>query len=302
MPSRSRDKQLAKQAAARRAARDSVQRRRRITSGVVGALAGLLAIAIGFWVLTGGDDGTSSASPTPSPSVTTTPSSTPSGSTEPQKVGEVTTVAQPPADVACDGVQPESFREPHPQFDRAPTPKEVLKKNTLYTAVMQTSCGEIRIKLTSAKTPDTVASFVFLAQQGYFDGMIFHRVVDSIDVIQGGDPLGEGTGGPGYSIPDELSGQETYVPGTLAMANAGADTGGSQFFIITGPEGTNLDAVPNYTIFGKVVSGLEAAQAINALMATTDGTFDGAPTEAAYILTVTIETEKIPEGSPSDAG
>ena len=102
-------------------------------------------------------------------------------------------------------------------------------------------------------------SFVFLAKQSYFDGKYFHRLDTSIDVIQGGDPSGTGGDGPGYAIPDELTGKLTYTPGTLAMANAGANTGGSQFFIITGPR-INLDGNPNYTIFGKVVEGLDVAK------------------------------------------
>ena len=174
---------------------------------------------------------------------------------------------------------------------------EALKKDTVYTAVMETSCGTIEIKLDQDAAPATVASFVFLAEKGFFDGQFFHRVVDSIDVIQGGDPLGTGSGGPGYAIPDELSGHENYRAGTVAMANAGPGTGGSQFFIITGPEGTNLNGNPNYTIFGNVVNGLDVAKRINALMPKKG--YDGPPTEAVYIDKVTINTEKAPAASPS---
>jgi cyclophilin family peptidyl-prolyl cis-trans isomerase len=165
---------------------------------------------------------------------------------------------------------------------------------------MQTSCGTIRIQLDPTTAPQTSASFVFLAEKGYFDGQFFHRVVDSIDVIQTGDPLGTGTGGPGYAIPDELTGKEHYAPGTVAMANGGANTGGSQFFIITGPQGTNLDANPNYTIFGKVVSGLDVAKTINGLIP--HQIYNGAPTKAVYIESMTIETAKAPppaSASPS---
>ena len=120
-----------------------------------------------------------------------------------------------------------------------------------------------RVELDPAR-PQTVNSFVFLAEAGYFDGQYFHRLDTSIDVIQGGDPSGDGTGGPGYAIPDELTGDESYTPGTLAMANAGANSGGSQFFLITGPAGTNLDGNPAFTIFGKVVEGLDVAHRIEA--------------------------------------
>lgn len=290
---RSRERHLAKLARRRQQERYAVKRRRNVILGVIGALAGIAVVVAGIMMLTGGGD--TSATPTLTPSA----SKTPGGGKGPQKVGQVTALNPPPAQVACGGTRPDAASVPKPQFDRAPTPKEVLDKGATYTAVMQTSCGTIEIALATDTAPQTTASFIFLARQGYFDGTFFHRVVDSIDVIQGGDPLGTGGGGPGYSIPDELTGKETYTPGTLAMANAGPNTGGSQFFIITGPQGTNLDLNPNYTIFGKVVSGLGAAQKINALMS--GANYDGPPTEAAYIVKVTIKDTKAPASpTPTD--
>jgi len=147
--------------------------------------------------------------------------------------------------------------------------------------------------------PQTVASFVFLAEHKFFDGTFFHRVVDSIDVVQGGDPTGTGSGGPGYSIPDELKGGEHYAPGSVAMANAGPNTGGSQFFLITGPGGANLDSNPNYTIFGHITDGLDVAKQINGFMPKSG---DGQPTQAVYIDSVTIETHKTPSPTPSPSG
>jgi cyclophilin family peptidyl-prolyl cis-trans isomerase len=185
----------------------------------------------------------------------------------PTKTGTVTPKGTPAKTVACGGTVPADADAPKPQFDAAPSPDLVLKPDLLYTAVMQTSCGTIEIQLDANGAPATVASFVFLADKGYFDGQFFHRVVDSIDVIQGGDPLGTGSGGPGYSIPDELTGHENYTAGTVAMAKSSQpNSGGSQFFIITGPQGTNLNGNPNYTIFGRVVKGLDVAKTINALM------------------------------------
>jgi cyclophilin family peptidyl-prolyl cis-trans isomerase len=294
MPSRSRDRQLAKLAARRKAEQSAVQRRRRITAGIVGAVVGLAAIGIGVAIFVGGNDNPV-ASGTPSTSATSSPSASSGGL--PQKTGTVTPQAKPATKVACGGTRPAASDTPKPQFDTAPTAKQVLKKDTVYTAVMETSCGTIEIELDQKDAPATVASFVFLADKGFFDGQFFHRVVDSIDVIQGGDPLGTGSGGPGYSIPDELTGHENYKTGTVAMANAGPGTGGSQFFIITGPEGTNLNGNPNYTIFGNVVAGLDVAKRINALMPKKG--YDGAPTEAVYIDKVTIRTEKAPAASPS---
>jgi cyclophilin family peptidyl-prolyl cis-trans isomerase len=290
MPSRSRERQLAKLAARRRAEQSQSQRRRKITAGIVGAVVGLAAIGIGAKLLFDKNDNpTVGATPT----ATTTPSAPATGGL-PTKTGTVTPQASPAAQVACGATRPAAAADtPKPQFDHAPAPKDVLKNDTVYTAVMQTSCGEIRIQLDPTTAPQTSASFVFLADKGYFDGQFFHRVVDSIDVIQTGDPLGTGSGGPGYTIPDELTGKERYAPGTVAMANGGANTGGSQFFIITGPQGTNLDGNANYTIFGRVVSGLDVAKTINALMPKQKN-YDGAPTKAVYIESITIETAKAP--------
>lgn len=284
MPSRSRERQLAKLAARRKAEQSAAQRRRRIIAGVVGALVGLAAIGLGLWVILG-DNGT--------PAASGSPSTIPSTSTGlPQQTGTVTPQGTPAKTVACGGSVPAAADTPKPQFDSAPSPDLVLKPDLTYTAVIETSCGTIKVELDSTQAPNTVASFVFLADKHYFDGQFFHRVVDSIDVIQGGDPLGTGSGGPGYSIPDELSGHEDYSTGTVAMANAGPGTGGSQFFIITGPDGKNLNGNPNYTIFGKVVDGLDVAQTINALMPKGQKNYDGAPTEAVYIDKVTIESSK----------
>jgi cyclophilin family peptidyl-prolyl cis-trans isomerase len=285
MPSRSRDRHLAKQAARRQQERAAAKRRRGITLGSIGAVVGLVAIVVGaIWLFGGDDDTTPAASTTPSASASVSPGAD-------VKPGERTGTVDPgtpaTATVACDGKVPAAASEPKPQF-QGPPPMTVDPKTT-YTATLETSCGTIVIQLDPKQAPQTTNSFVFLAQQGYFDGTFFHRVVDSIDVIQGGDPTGSGSGGPGYTIPDELTGSETYIAGTIAMANGGPNTGGSQFFIITGPQGTNLDGNPAYTIFGQVAEGLDVAKEINALMAVDDGTFDGAPTEAVYIDRVTIQ-------------
>jgi peptidylprolyl isomerase len=286
MPSRSRDRHLAKQAARRQQERAAAKRRRGITLGSVGAVAGLILIVVGAIWLFGGNDDTAPAASTPS--ATATASASPGADATPgEQTGTVDPGTPATATVACGGKVPAAASEPKPQF-QGPPPMTVDPKTT-YTATLETSCGSIVIQLDPKQAPQTTNSFVFLAQQGYFDGTFFHRVVDPIDVIQGGDPTGSGSGGPGYAIPDELTGSESYTAGTVAMANAGANTGGSQFFIITGPQGTNLDGNPAYTIFGQVAEGLDVAKEINALTAVDDGTFDGAPTEAVYIDRVTIQ-------------
>ena len=124
---------------------------------------------------------------------------------------------------------------------------------------LATSCGPIEITLDPSVAPATVNSFVFLAQEGYFDGTVSHRVVPGF-MMQAGDPTATGLGGPGYRLPDELPGDgATYTRGTVAMANGGPGTAGSQFFILFG-EASWLP--PQYSIFGEVTSGFEALDAI----------------------------------------
>jgi len=128
-----------------------------------------------------------------------------------------------------------------------------------YTATMETSLGTMVIALDPIAAPKTVNNFVFLAGYHYFDGISFHRIIKGF-VAQGGDPEGTGRGGPGYRFEDELPPAGRYEIGSLAMANAGPNTNGSQFFIISGPDGARLP--PQYSLFGKVVKGLEVVETI----------------------------------------
>ena len=141
-------------------------------------------------------------------------------------------------------------------------PESVLEKGIDYKVVLKTSVGDITIDLFENETPDTVNSFLFLIGQRYYEGVTFHRVIKNF-VIQTGDPTGTGSGGPGYTIDDEITSRK-YKPYTLGMANAGPDTNGSQFFITSGniPQSamSNLDG--NYTIFGEVVEGFAVVDSI----------------------------------------
>ena len=128
-----------------------------------------------------------------------------------------------------------------------------------YTAVMETSMGTITIALDALSAPRTVNNFVVLARYHYYEGVIFHRVIEGF-VCQGGDPTGTGRGGPGYRFADELPKPGRYEIGSLAMANAGPNTNGSQFFIISGPHGRRLP--PQYSLFGKVVKGMDVVDAM----------------------------------------
>jgi cyclophilin family peptidyl-prolyl cis-trans isomerase len=133
-----------------------------------------------------------------------------------------------------------------------------------YFATVDTTLGSFKIQLFAGESPKTVNNFVFLSQQGFYNGVIFHRVIKSF-MIQTGDPKGTGAGGPGYEFADELPVKHTYDPGIVAMANSGPNTNGSQFFICTGSSAKNLNAMPNYTQFGQVVSGMDTVQKIAAV-------------------------------------
>jgi cyclophilin family peptidyl-prolyl cis-trans isomerase len=126
------------------------------------------------------------------------------------------------------------------------------------TATMRTNQGDIVLELFDEDAPKTVSNFKELAGKGFYDGVIFHRVIPEF-MIQGGDPTGTGTGGPGYSFEDEIN-QHKIVRGALAMANAGPNTNGSQFFIVTTPEAPWLDG--KHTVFGRVADGMDVVDRI----------------------------------------
>jgi cyclophilin family peptidyl-prolyl cis-trans isomerase len=141
------------------------------------------------------------------------------------------------------------------QYDAAPDLTIDLSKT--YKAVLHTSEGDIAIDLYAADAPQTVNNFLFLGDEGFYDDVIFHRVIPGF-MVQGGDPTGTGRGGPGYKFRDETHAKTSYNRGTLAMANSGPHTNGSQFFIMHADYG-----LPNaYTIFGKVADGLDVVDAI----------------------------------------
>ena len=140
------------------------------------------------------------------------------------------------------------------------TPPELnIDISKSYACSIETNRGTIEIELYAEAAPNTVNNFVFLAEQGYYDGIAFHRVIPNF-MIQGGDPTGSGSGGPGYRFEDEFDGNpHTHQTGSLSMANAGPNTNGSQFFICHGPQ-PHLDG--KHTVFGKVTSGQDIVDAI----------------------------------------
>ncbi|HYA99836.1 MAG TPA: peptidylprolyl isomerase [Ktedonobacteraceae bacterium] len=136
-------------------------------------------------------------------------------------------------------------------------PQMQIETNRTYRVVIKTNKGDIHLELNPAEAPMTVNNFVALARDGYYDGVTFHRVVPRF-VIQGGDPTGTGSGGPGYKFQDEPV-KRPYKAGTVAMANAGPNTNGSQFFICLEDQ---PGLPPNYTIFGDTVTGMDVVRNI----------------------------------------
>jgi cyclophilin family peptidyl-prolyl cis-trans isomerase len=207
------------------------------------------------------------------------------------------------AAITCDDVEAPAPKTP--PFTAAP-PTEIVP-TTLYTAVLDTSCGKITILLDTARGPTVVNNFVFLARQGFYDNTAFHRAAKDF-VIQGGDPAGDGSGGPGYELTGEVPAPGTgYSVGSVAMAKSGEaapGTTGSQFFVITSEgEGlTTLNTEPYlYAILGQVSRGLKVAQKIESFAPKGEGgqPGDGPPTKTVLLKKVTIkETPAAPETAP----
>jgi peptidylprolyl isomerase len=169
-----------------------------------------------------------------------------------------------------------------PQQQSFATPPEMgIDPDKRYTATMSTTLGDLVIALDAVRAPKTVNNFVFLALNHYYDGVIFHRIINGF-MCQGGDPTGTGRGGPGYRFDDELPKPGQYQIGSLAMANAGPNTNGSQFFVISGPSGVGLP--PAYSLFGQVVKGLEIVDEMQRV----DTDRNDRPTTDVVINSVTI--------------
>ncbi len=178
----------------------------------------------------------------------------------------------------------ETVEAPEPKPDGGEeAPEEKLDAGTTYRLVVETNCGPFTVTLDQESAPNTSASLVALARDGFFDGVGFHRVVPGF-VIQGGDPTGTGTGGPGYKTVDEPPQDAKYVRGVVAMAKSAVEppgTSGSQFFVVTGPD-AQLPA--EYAVVGEVTDGLDTVLQINAL-----GVGDGPPSTPVVMEKVTVE-------------
>jgi peptidyl-prolyl cis-trans isomerase B (cyclophilin B) len=177
----------------------------------------------------------------------------------------------------------ETVEAPEPKTVSFKAPEQVLKSGEPATAVMKTNCGSFEIELDTQRAPKTANSFAFLAEEGFYDGLTFHRIVPGF-VIQGGDPEGTGTGGPGYSVDEEPPPNLSYTKGVVAMAKSSADPpgrSGSQFYVVTGAD---AGLPPEYALVGKVTEGFDAVTQIEEL-----GTESEKPKQPVVIEEVTIE-------------
>lgn len=172
---------------------------------------------------------------------------------------------------------------PEPKKVSFSAPKQAVSKGEKLTAVVETSCGTFEIALDSQRAPKTVNSFVFLSEEGFYDGLGFHRVAPGF-VIQGGDPLGNGTGGPGYSVDEKPPANLAYTKGVVAMAKSSAEPpgrSGSQFYVVLAPD---AGLPPEYALVGKVDEGLDVVETIGKL-----GTPEEKPKQTVLIEEISIE-------------
>ncbi len=264
MPSRTRERQLAR-LAARRAAERKRKRRQRILAMSVGIAVAVAGVGVGAFafIRRGGEERRTPAAALSSPS--------PKSGTDSASGGTGKGCGFKVTGEAGGG----KALEP---------PAMTIDKKKDYTATLATSLGTFKVSLFATQAPCTVNNFVYLANRQFYDGVTFHRIADNPAVIQGGDPTGTGGGGPGYQFKDELDNDLKYEIGTLAMANSGPNTNGSQFFIVTGKSGTKLPKA--YTIFGKVVNGMDVVENIHSVK--TGGPTGEAPLEKVVIKKVTI--------------
>jgi len=300
----SRQRELAQQRALRQAQRREEQRRRRRRAGLAGAGVGLTAVVVVVALLLAGVFDSKKApvtaetpTPTATPTVPRTAAATPSSSA----------AATPAAFTGTCADTPQTSGQ-NPKMPGLP-PTTPLRTTGTYTATMVTDVGTVTWSMDAAKVPCTADSFRYLASKGFFDGTPCHRLTadPTLKVLQCGDPTGTGTGGPGYTIPDEdlptaAAGMTTalYPRGTIAMANTGAaHTGGSQFFLVYG----DSQLPPSYTVVGTVTKGKPVLDAIAAAGITAvpppgatpaptaspaTPVLDGKPTKPVTISTLTV--------------
>ncbi|MFN2506172.1 MAG: peptidylprolyl isomerase [Acidimicrobiales bacterium] len=206
-------------------------------------------------------------------------------STVPSRTPVVLSPAEPGASISGDTTCPKADGSSERTTAFAKPPPMCINPSRAYSAEVRTTKGSFVIALDPKAAPKTVNNFVVLARYRYFEGIPFHRIVPGF-VVQGGDPKASGLGNPGYKIEDELP-KVPYKIGSVAMANSGPNTNGSQFFIVTGEAGAGLP--PQYSLFGEVTEGMDAVRQIEAVGTPPTATDPGGqPTEVVTILSVAI--------------
>ena len=280
MASTRRDKELARQRAERQSARRAAaaqraQQRRAVVASVVAVLvvAGTVT-AIALQSRGDGSAGAGLASSEPTP--TATPEATPTAAASPVP----SAAALPPGTCAYE-------QSERPAAEDVPLPpSEGVETEQVYDVTLATDQGDIVFEADSAQAPCTINSLRSLAEAGYFDGTPCHRLTtEGIQVLQCGDPTGTGSGGPGYQFADENLASATYDRGTVAMANAGPGTNGSQFFLVYG----DSPLPPAYTPFGRITKGLEVLDEVAEAGSNPPG--DGTPELPVSLRTVTVQPQ-----------
>ena len=268
MPTEKRQRQKAGRQA-RLAAEQKAHKRRQSTRRIITVVI-VAAVVVGISYLIFKPGKKSSATATTASTSTTV--ATPQGGSGDRSPSAITTSADCPSDFSSTLNKP-SYSSPPPL---------TIDTSKTYTATITTDVGAFTVELEPKLAPKTVNNFVFLARHHFYDCVIFHRVIPSF-VDQTGDPTGTGTGGPGYKFADELPPKASpqYPLGSVAMANSGANTNGSQFFVVAGAEGETL--APSYSLFGKVTSGMSVISQINA-----GGSSSGTPTTLHRMISVTV--------------
>jgi peptidyl-prolyl cis-trans isomerase B (cyclophilin B) len=179
---------------------------------------------------------------------------------------------------------------PGPKNVKLPKPRGSLDATKTWTVTFDTNCGSFTVELDADKAPKTSESVAYLVRKGFYDGLTFHRIADGF-VIQGGDPRGDGTGGPGYKVHERPPGNTQYVRGVVAMAKAGNEppgTSGSQFFVVTGE---NIGLPSDYALVGKVVKGMNTVDKIAAVPHdASNGPGDGKPSSPVVISKATLSS------------
>ncbi len=271
MPTDKRQRQKAGRPARLAAAQKDRKRKQLIRRIITIVIIAGVVVGISYLIFKPGKK-SSATSTTKAPASTTTTKPAPPGGSGDKSPSAITTSADCPASFSATLNKPSYSSAPPMTIDKSKT----------YTATVTTDIGPFTIRLDPKEAPLAVNSFVFLAKQHFFDCIVFHRVIPSF-VDQTGDPTGTGTGGPGYQFADELpkTASPQYPLGSVAMANSGANTNGSQFFIVAGSQGETL--APSYSLFGQVTSGMSVVDKINA-----GGASSGTPTTPHRMVSVTV--------------